>query len=358
MMKFRTLSLLCLVLLIVTGACGKDSKDTEVETAAEAETEPKWKIPHQKVTEKKDTMIQDLEVAHQVLTERAKVENPELLAILEPEPPKPREYGYGILPEIKESPPLSKVKPLQTFYFIRWLETTFDPEYIKTRELKDLAQADAKAELKPMVDEYDRLKKRLALLENHLSYHLQWQKALVDYPEFFAQKNLIVAKIRTVIKYKGDFEALRKDMLGEVARFIPAKGLQITTDASGTKQLKVPVHTDITDDAFLTAFQEAIEEEYNKSPAAQAKRFRLHLDLIKVDPKTLYPKSVPAKGEHIDIKERPLPQRQLDTHHRRQKHSRHPDAIRGPGPSSLRQTHLGPRIRPHHRFQRCLSTRL
>jgi len=291
-MKFRTLSLFCVVLLVATAGCGKDEK----------EPEPLWTRPHQKITQNKDALIVDLEVIHEILTGRAKVENPELLEILEPEPPKPLEYGYGVLPEINKTAPLKDIQPKETYYYIRWLETEFDPEYVKASELKDTVQQQATAPLKPLVDEYGRLKKRLALLESHLSYHLQWQKALVETPAFFARKNKLVAKVRTVIKYKGDMDALRKDMSSEIARFIPAKDLQISNNASGTKELDVTLHTDITDQAFLAALQEAIETEFNASKAAKAKQFRLNLNLIIIDPNTLYPNGVPQKGDEIDIK--------------------------------------------------------
>ena len=61
---------------------------------------------------------------------------------------------------------------------------------------KELKKADALAEkvsqsieIEPLVDEFNKAKKKLRRLENNLTYHKKWQKAVVKSPGYFRAKN-------------------------------------------------------------------------------------------------------------------------------------------------------------------------
>ena len=116
-------------------------------------------------------------------------------------------------------------------------------------------------ELEPLVARFEQSLKKLRNLENNLTYHKYWQKAVVQYAAYFRKKNRLVALARemnTLITNSGSQEQiaeLRQQLLQRTAQFKPTKGLQILNHENGEMVLPVSVCTDIENSKFLRTFQ-------------------------------------------------------------------------------------------------------
>jgi len=267
---------------------------------------PPWEGKHQQLLYQRNLIFEQLDEIHSVLVPRVQEEDPNLLKRLSLDPPQSRATGYGLLPEIKDNAPQAPVAPKQTFYSLKWLEGRLNEEQDSVEDLAN--QISCVTELEPLVARFEQSLKKLRNLENNLTYHKYWQKAVVQYAAYFRKKNKLVALARemnTLITNNGSQEQiaeLRQQLLQRTARFKPTKGLQILNLEEGEMVLPVSVCTDIEDSKFLRTFQEGVEEAFSLSPAAQTYRFSIDLkwQLIRID--TLYPDGVPNHGAKIDMK--------------------------------------------------------
>jgi len=268
-----------------------------------------WEIVLDWIKEQRSRMSADLEVAHSVLYARAENENPDLAKRLPPEAPRPLVWGYGILPELGENDPLKTIQPRETVYSIQSLSTMFSTEFRDAAVLARRAQEQRPMSLTWAVEEFERLKARMANLDQRISYHEFWQKDIAEKPAWYDRRNEIVAlaRQRRLLHESGTFAERVAELDREIqslgAPFQPQPGLVIEKADNGTRILRVRVASDIEAPAFLDAFRAAVEETWSQSQAAIAMRFRIELDLQQISPTELYPEGPPERASPIDLQQ-------------------------------------------------------
>jgi hypothetical protein len=96
---------------------------------------------------------------------------------------------------------------------------------------------------------------------------------------------------------------LRTRIASSLHRFRRTRGLSIREDDRGGLVLVVVVVSDIADPAFLARFRTAVEQTFNRAPAARARRFSVDLRVRAIPPAMLYSGEggPPAKGAAIDL---------------------------------------------------------
>ena len=215
--------------------------------------------------------------------------------------------GYGILPEIDDDEPPKPLKPHQTSYSLKTLGIDHAPNFRDAALLAGRVTAEPELPLAPWVAEFERLRRRMRNLEDHLDYHAKWQNAVVMYGPFFAARNRIVDRVRELRRLQEKngsskrIAELQQRILTDLSPFRPTSGLHVETRTGGERVLPVRLHTDITDVAFLELFRDAVESEFSRSEAARSRRFAVDLSWEQVPPERLYPEGPPARGATIDV---------------------------------------------------------
>lgn len=266
---------------------------------------PAWQVKLEQLQHLKSTLFNEIATIQVSLAGRARTENPALLERLSMDPPVPRASGYGLLPEIMESEPLQAVIPRQTTYSMRWLEDRLIEERANAESLSE--QQAQNPDLESLVGRFEHVLGQLRRLEDHLSYHGQWQPSVVEYPDYFREENRLLANIREIEALKSGggndtrVEEQHERLMDDLASFRPTPGLAAMTAEDGERTLPVTVCTDISDGNFLLAYQRAVFEAFNEVPAARARRFSVELNWRFTDVEQLYPQGAPARGEAIDV---------------------------------------------------------
>jgi hypothetical protein len=270
-----------------------------------AQPEP-WRHVASQLEEERGRMAGQLERAHGVLLERARAEGrDELVDRLEPEPPRPRPTGYGMLPELLENAEPKPVELTETRYSLERLSMRFARSGSDAALLARRVAADPGLPLEPWVDEFERLRDEMRNLEEHLDYHETWQIEVPKWLAYFQDRNGVIADVHglEVRRAAGapdeEIETRRRSIVERVAPFRPVPGLALADDGE-LQLLTVPLVTDIEDDAFLDQFVEAVEGAFSSDAAPRQKRFALRLEIEHVAPAVLYPEGVPALGAAID----------------------------------------------------------
>jgi hypothetical protein len=280
------------------------------ELAATATPPAPWEQVVRWLSAERDRMIADLAAAHATLAERAARENrPDLALRLSDRAPSARPSGYGVLPEIRDAAESPTQKLLETRYSLDTLSAEFPRDARDAALLAARSAAEPRLPLEPWVAELERLRGRLARLEDHLSYHAKWQRAVAEHGDYFRARGALVVLARRLrdLESRGDkadkAEAakVRAELRARGLIFVEAPGLRVERLADGSALLSVTVWTDIEDRAFLAAFKAAVEAQYAHSEAARAQRFRLELRWHTVPPAALYPGGPPARGASIDL---------------------------------------------------------
>ncbi len=267
-----------------------------------------WERVLERLRGERDRLSADLEAAHAALLPRAKSAAPSLVDRLSLEPPKPRPWGYGYLPEIRPSPEERKTVLRRKAFSLEWLDDAFTRAGREAEMLLGKAGNDPGAPLEPMCAEFERLRARLRLLESNLSYHSHWQQAILDYPAYFARKNEIVARVRAwrdLVQSGADpdrEQVLARAVGEQVSVFRPTRGLRVERRNGGCT-LPVRVVTDIHDQAFLEELRIAVREAYVDSRAARNRSFRIELTIEQLPLEELFPGGVPERGARIAAKD-------------------------------------------------------
>lgn len=231
--------------------------------SALSESLPLWEQKDVQLQQQRDAVFGQVEELHTALLVRAELEDPSLLTRLSPEPPKARASGYGLLPLLKENDPVVAVEPTQTLYSLQWLEGRLHAEQQNTGKM--LEQVSDSTELEDVLTRYEESIKRLWNLEDSLSYHAKWQKAVVQYPAYYQKKNELIVQARELSSLiDHDASALqvaevRNQLLKRAAPFRPTRNLQVTMTVTGEVVLPITMCTDIEDSIFLSAFKGGVE---------------------------------------------------------------------------------------------------
>ena len=259
--------------------------------------EEPWRVAHDRLRDHCAEMASNLNRARELLLERV-AGNDELVERLTPEPVRLREPGYGVLPQIIEDAPLSPVEPQEKFFSIEFLTTDFAPEF-RDAALFVARAADRDVASDELVAEYERIRRRLGSLETHLGYHRYWQRAVQDYPAFFAERNEVIVLVRAQesgLEGRGDdskIAAARGALVNGLAPFQPTAGLSLEKRDDGWRVLPVSVTTDIDDERFLAVFREGVEAAFADTDEMRALRFRVEVSFRGIPPFERYPEGPP-----------------------------------------------------------------
>jgi hypothetical protein len=265
-----------------------------------------WQQVIEELESEREAMSDSMQSALAALLLRAQVENPDLVARLYLA--RPRNSGYQNIPPLKKNPPLASISPRQQTYSLLELQQRYQKNLPAAADLSQQSQASPGPKLEPLVKEFERLRWQLRNTEKHLSYHVQWQKAVVEQRGFFAERNRIAALIgemQTLEKNGGPEDRiaeLRRNIDVGVAKFEPTPGLTIEVRAEGMRILPVEVYTDIGDEAFLQSFREGVQEAFNDSEAARMQSFAIELTFHQLTAAALYPEAPPEPGSLINMK--------------------------------------------------------
>lgn len=255
----------------------------------------------------RDVFARDLEAAHGALMERAEREGSGLVEKLKDEKPVKLRTGYGLLPELRADSPAAPVTPRERTYSLEVLSTGFARE-IRDAALLVPATADGGADLGRLVNRCLELRGRLTDLDEHIAYHAQWQVSVREQTGYFAGRNELVARARTLQSLRAakgppaQIAELYSALRGEIAPFVPTGGLRIERAPDGSMKLPVTVWTDIADERFLASFESAVLERWSRSEASRRARFEVALEIRRVTPADLQLERFPEVGEAIDVK--------------------------------------------------------
>jgi len=265
-----------------------------------------WRHVHRWLEERRDQMAAELEQAHATLLARARAQRDELLiAKLRGAPPGPRRHGYGVLPEIVDSPLRGPVHPRRRSYSLESLSTAYAPAFRDAALLARRSATEPDLPLEPWVDEFQRLRDRMRNLEDHLDYHARWQVAIVEHRAWFTRRNRIADRTRGMVEAiergapDDEVETLRREVLQKLAPFRRAPGLAIERSGDALV-LPVEVTTDIDDESWLAGAARAVEEEFSRSDAARTARLSVVVRWRRVTVDTLYPEGPPGRASTID----------------------------------------------------------
>jgi len=304
MLSMLKLALLLPVLCISIQTAWGDSRGP-VEDAP-----PPWRPVLDWLRAERNRMSEDLETAHAELLERARAAGDEdLVERLSPEAPLPRSVGYGILPEVCDDEPVEPRTPTERLYSLEALSNDFPKEFRDAAILAGRSTVEPDLPLEPAVSEFERLRKRMRNLEDHLDYHEGWQVAAVESRAFFKRQNRSVELVREMERVRQEggeaeqVERLHAEVLDRITSFSRAPDLSLTRRPDGTRVLPVTVWTDVEDQVFLDRFREIVESVFTECAAARSMRFALELRLRRIPIAELYPKGPPARGAAIDISE-------------------------------------------------------
>lgn len=277
----------------------REGKDVRVEVLPAV---PPWKKKLDLLAARRSALSANLSQLHSRLRALT-AQRPDLLARLEKEAPKAAKPGYGVLSPIEaDEPDLTVASPVEKSYSMaelgQWLE----------KEQSLLAELDARLELRstPLEKEIDFYNKRaetFRTLDVHFSYHSFWQDQVLKWPQFWDRKNQLLALYRswrTPLPGGTGTPDVRGKLEREMLRIAPGAALCLKPAPSGWSTLPVRIATDITDEAFLAAFSDAVERHWNDVQAMKEARLRISLAWDRVSPETLYPEGPPQQGERID----------------------------------------------------------
>lgn len=278
-------------------------------TSAGPETPP-WKPALDRIAQARDSLSSLLGPVRKELIERVKAERPDLLPKLELTGfPRPVPVGYGILPQINPDPPQSDADATpskERTYDLQTLESWAREESIRASGIDTDIKTKART-LDALVDDYLTGDTNFHNIDAHVKYHALWQQEVWNNPKAFVQPNEILGFYRvwragqtSAANHESAAEA-RNRLDTEMVKFnaLPWHHFEQTPD--GFETLKLPLMTDIRDEAFLSTLAAGVQKVWNDAPAMRRLKLRLEIVWERRDPKTLYPEGVPAQGTRIDL---------------------------------------------------------
>jgi len=264
-----------------------------------------WRSALAPVAARRDALAPQLDAAFKELRARVAAERPELLPRLDGQPGKPQSSGYGVLGPLAPDNP-DRVGPApdpgERHYAIAELPGALDREQAG---LADLRARIAKGEkpLDALVDQYLEKRTYFNTIDSHVKYHQAWQPQAEASPAYYQGRNALLADYRlwrSTSASEADKQAARRRLEDGELQFSPSPGLRIEGPA-GRLVLRVPMQTDIPDEAYLKALETGVESHWNASAPMKAAGLRIEIQWKRRSPRELYPEGPPAKGAAIDV---------------------------------------------------------
>lgn len=261
-----------------------------------------WERTHALVEAERDWTSWRLAGLQWTLRLRLLSERPDLEARLDPEPPAARERGWGILPALVADEPERAEPSSETTYAYPELRAWTSRVHARLDQL-DGCLGTRDVELEALLEAWMLEQENFERIDSHVGYHAFWQRAARTEATWFAARNALLRDHRAVESgARGDsaVEAARARLEAALSRCTPPPFLRLSGKPRA-RVLRLPLATDIGDEAFLRSFEAAVERTWNDSAAFRAERLRLAIDWRRVDPRELYPEGPPARGNDIDL---------------------------------------------------------
>jgi hypothetical protein len=231
---------------------------------------------------------------------------PELLPELDLEdpPPEPGVYGYQLLPPIVDELDAASRESVSTFSY-SWLITQ---RYIEgeTRklgaarsDLLELRASDGTITLNVLeesIDGYRTLVDNLETIDQYLQYNRFWQRAIAEDRSRFDRLTELYEMLASDTP---DANEALGEFLGQ-----PEVPSYVDTDRSETGRtvLRLPVYTDIGDEAFLDEVEAGVERMWFVGDDDSG--FALDIEFRRLSPAMVYAtERTPERGDHIELSE-------------------------------------------------------
>jgi len=230
-----------------------------------------------------------------MLREAVAREAPGLLHCLQDAPPQPVVYGYQLLPRIVRDPQAPESAPVRTFSY-SWPITQgyVDGESEKLRRIENEFGRVAGADFSRMIEEYQTLVANQRTIDQYVQYNRFWQRAIAMDRARFDQLTRLYEMMKSGDPEIGSAVA---EVLGRPET--PAS-VRVIRSAGGA-DLRVPVYTDIEDDAFLTNARTAIENLWQADDSGA--RYRVSIEFRRIPASQLYRGgNIPRRGDHLDMR--------------------------------------------------------
>jgi len=322
---------------------------------AAPEASPRYLQRGDAVEERYQDYSRRLQAAYDGLLAILERDAPDLAEKVKEKPPRRVEYGYRLLPEIIEDKEVPERKRRATSTSYSWART----ERIIDDELRSVEQLERRLEevvaQKPgerrpsyerIVEDYPRLQENHRLADRHIQHNRLWQRAIYnDKPRFDRDTRLhdAVVERQAILDALAspDEEGFRQALEGvegidllrprselepelrereealyrrirEAGDRINARGF-VEVEQAGPRHwvVRVPLYTDIEDEAFVAAFERAIESYWRVEKDDDL--YELRLAVTVMPPGKLYARSegcagggdgecsVPERGAHINL---------------------------------------------------------
>ena len=224
---------------------------------------------------------------------------PGLLPELQGAPPQAVRYGYQLVPKIVDDPPLASLPPTASFTY-SWPVTQ---GYVEGEGIK-LARAESELRGIPNVDndeksqvllklvrEYRTLVQNQRTIDQYVQYNRFWQRAVADdKPRFERMTNFY----NLMVGGSPDAAEVIREALG---RPEPPSFINVVRDGKRIV-LRVPIYTDIEDDAFLAKAKATIEDWWQATEGGTT--YSTEVEIRKAT--RLYPaQDAPQTGDHINL---------------------------------------------------------
>ena len=265
-----------------------------------------WEKTLEKIASARDALSLRLADTLKVLHQRVEAERPDLLPKLSTEPPKALPVGYGILPKLEADPPEadpSKAQPSERGYALKPLSEWISRESGAEEKLSVDVSSRTRT-LDALVDDYLVRAENFRRIDQHVKYHVLWQREIWHDPKGFVKANELLASYRVWRSSSaGDAERARAEekLASGMVSFHATPWHRIEKAADGFFHLKLPLMTDIEDEVFLSSLTAGIERDWNGSAAMRQARLRIEIVLKRRSPAALYPEGPPAHGARVDF---------------------------------------------------------
>lgn len=241
---------------------------------------------------------QKLDDFHDRLHKAVEEEAPDLLPRLRESPPEPVLYGYGLLPELVEDPPPPVRQSGFAFRTYNWVLTGgyIDGEEEKLRRtnadflrLQEISDQTAKGQvIEQLVNGYRELVSSQKAIDQHVQYNRFWQRAIAADRARFDQ----LTQIYNLMKAQdAEINSVVRQALGTPN--VPSFLKVVERDADHIV-IRVPVYTDIENDAFLARARTAIEQSWQVKDGSTDYRAEVEFRYLSINP--------PKPGEHFDLR--------------------------------------------------------
>ncbi|HEY2776130.1 MAG TPA: hypothetical protein VGK20_18970 [Candidatus Binatia bacterium] len=350
----RALLLFVVVAVVAAWLLGRGAADRPAPVAPAPEEEPAWKARGRIVEARFGAYRDELQQTYEKLATLLETEAPDLAARLKETPPSLAPVGYGLLPLIVEPDPASHAAPAaraeSKSYSWPWTEVRIDTELRKLGAFREqvaspppLEGAARRRFLERLVETWRSLHEALENIDDHVHYNQLWQAAVAadragydrgtglhdavverqalldalaatDDTAFAAALAQVPAidpgtpRAQATPLLRQREAALAARIREATGALVPSAFVSVAHPSPHQWIIRVPMNTDIDDDAFLARFRDAVESIWHLRDGDD--EYRVELTLTKLSAGALYGGTAgcdpaagcmaPRKGDRID----------------------------------------------------------